>query len=171
MNGFRMQPTVGEVHPSMTRAHSALSITWASWYYKCKARATRTEKVRVNQKRTVNLRRLGKSRHRYWVHAFIVGLALTSEIHLFSVEILHHHEISASICSVALEGATQLHASQDNSPFCPLCQVARSNAVRPAAQTLLWKPYRETSYSLTTYEARYSLNLAQTLVARSPPLS
>jgi len=171
MSGFRMQPTVGKVHPPITRTHSALPISWAFWYYKFKARATRTQKVRVNRELTVNVRRLGKSRHRYWVQAFIVGLALTCEIQLLSVEVLHHHETSASICSAARDGATLLHSSQDISPFCPLCQVARSNAVRPAARTLLWKPHRETPYFLTTCEARYSLNLAPTLVARSPPLS
>ena len=119
----------------------------------------------------VNLRRLGKPRQRYRVHALIVCLALAGEIHLFSVEVFHHHETSASIWSAAREGATHLHASQDISPFCPVCQMLRSNSVRPAARTLPWKPHRETPYFLTTCEARYSLNLAPTLVARSPPLS
>ena len=119
----------------------------------------------------VNLRRLGKPRQRYWVHALVGCLALTGEIHLLSVEVFHHHETYASIWTDARGGATHLHASQDISPFCPLCQILRSSSVRPATQTLLWKPHRETPYSLTTYEARYSLNLALALVARSPPLS
>ena len=119
----------------------------------------------------VNLRRLSKSRHRYWVHALVACLALAGEIHLFSVEVFHHHEATAKVCKTRSEGATHLHASQEISPFCPLCQVARSSAVRPAVRAILSNPHSGTPFCLTVWETSYSLNLTHSLGARSPPLS
>jgi hypothetical protein len=98
-------------------------------------------------------------------------LALTGEIHLFSVEILHHHDAAIAVCRIAHEGGSYLHASQDVTPLCPLCQLVRNGSVRPTVQSLIQKPYREAPYRLTTRTARYSYCLAQTLLARSPPLS
>ena len=118
-----------------------------------------------------NLRRLDKSRRRYWVHALVVGLALTGEIHLFSVEILHHHDAAVAVCRIGHEGASYLHASQDVSPLCPLCQLVRSSSVRPAVRSLIANPCSEAAYHLIARNAKYSYRLAQTLLARSPPLS
>ena len=117
-----------------------------------------------------NLRRIGTSRSRYWLHALIVGLALTGEIHLFSVEVLHHHSIVASLCRVARGGGAHLHASQDVAPLCPLCQIVRGSFVRPVVQTLIQKPHLETPYRLISRDAKYSYRFSLTLPARSPPL-
>jgi hypothetical protein len=118
-----------------------------------------------------NLRRLHKSRCWHWVHAFVVGLALASEIHLFSVEVLHHHGAAVAVCRTAHEGVPHVRASQDTSPLCPLCQIARNSSVRPAVRSLSQKPYCATPYRLIACDARYSLRFAPTLLARSPPLS
>lgn len=118
-----------------------------------------------------HLRRLHKSRRRYWVHALVVGLALTGEIHLSSVEILHHHDAAVAVCRIAHEGASYLHASQDVSPLCPLCQIVRSSSVRPAVRSLIAKPCSEAAYHLIARNGKYSYRLTQTLLARSPPLS
>jgi hypothetical protein len=118
-----------------------------------------------------NLRRLHKSRCWHWVHAFVVGLALAGEIHLFSVEVLHHHGAAAAVCRTAHEGVTHVRAGQGASPLCPLCQIVRASAVRPVVQLPIQKPYREAPYRLNACAARYSSRFAPTVLARSPPLS
>jgi len=117
------------------------------------------------------LRRWGKSRHKYWLRALMVGVLLTGEIHLFSAEIFHHHTEVARICQIEHHGGPYLHASQDLSPLCPLCQIVLNGSVRPAVQSIVQKPHQESTYRPITRQARYSPNLAASLLARAPPLS
>ena len=117
------------------------------------------------------MRRWGKSRHEYWVQALIVGVLLTGEIHLFTAEILHHHDEVARVCQIEHQGGAYLHAAQGLSPLCPLCQIVRSNSVRPAVQSLIQKPYQESTYQPIARQARDSACLALSLQARAPPLS
>lgn len=101
----------------------------------------------------------------------MVGVLLTGEIHLFSAEILHHHDEVARVCQIEHSGGTYLHAAQDVSPICPLCQIARSSSVRPAVPSVVQKLYRESTYQPITRQAGYSPNLTLSLLARAPPLS
>ncbi|MGA3326587.1 MAG: hypothetical protein ABSF45_19130 [Terriglobia bacterium] len=117
------------------------------------------------------MRRWGKSRHEYWVQALIVGVLLTGEIHLFTAEILHHHDEVARVCQIEHQGGAYLHAAQGLSPLCPLCQIVRNSSVRPAIQSHVLKPEQETNYQPVTRRARYSPNLTPSLLARAPPLS
>jgi hypothetical protein len=116
------------------------------------------------------VRRWGKHRHNFWVRALIVGLLLTGEIHLYSAEILHHHSEAARFCQVEHQGGRYLHAGQQLSPLCPLCQIVRNGSVRPAVQSLFQKADRETTFQPATRQARYSTNLPPSLLARAPPL-
>lgn len=101
-----------------------------------------------------------------------MGLLLTGEVHLFCAEILHHHDEVARVCQLEHDGGTYWHASQDLSPLCPLCQIARSGSVFPGAnQSLVQKPQLESSYVPLPRLARYSPVLADSLLARAPPLS
>jgi hypothetical protein len=117
------------------------------------------------------VKRGGKYRHKYWVRALIVGVLLTGEIHLFSAEILHHHDEVARVCQIDHHAGTYLHPAQDLSPLCPLCQIVRSSSVRPAVQSVVQKPDGESTYHPISRQARYSPNLTPTLLARGPPLS
>ena len=119
----------------------------------------------------VRLRRGRKHRHQYWAHALIVGVLLTGEIHLFSAEILHHHTEVARVCQIANSGGTYLHAAQDLTPLCPLCQIVRSGSVRPAVPSMVQKPQRESAYQPFMRPGRSSPGLAQALAARAPPLA
>ena len=117
------------------------------------------------------MRSWGKYRFRFWVHALIVGVLLTAQLHLFTAEILHHHEQDTIACKIAHNGGTYLHTAPEISPLCPLCQVARSSSVRPSVQSPLPKPDSESAYQLVTREIHYSANFAPSLQARGPPLS
>ena len=101
----------------------------------------------------------------------MVGVLLAGEIHLFSAEIFHHHTEVARICQIEHHGGPYLHASQDLSPLCPLCQIVLNGSVRPAVQSIVQKPHQESTYRPITRQARYSPNLAASLLARAPPLS
>jgi hypothetical protein len=105
------------------------------------------------------------------VHALIVGVLLAGEIHLFSAEIFHHHTEVARVCQIEHRGGTYLHAAPDLTPLCPLCQIVRNGSVRPAAQAFVQKPQRESTYQPIARPLRYSPNLAESLLARAPPLS
>lgn len=120
---------------------------------------------------TIKLRRWRNYRHKYWVHALIVGVLLTGEIHLFSAEILHHHDEVARVCQIEHYGGPYLHAAQELSPLCPLCQIVRNGSVRPAVQSPVQKPRRESAYQSVARPARHSANLTLSLLARAPPLS
>jgi hypothetical protein len=100
-----------------------------------------------------------------------MGLLLTGEVHLFSAEILHHHTEIARVCEIEHQGGAYLHAAQDLSPLCPLCQIVRSSSARPAVQSSIQKPEPESTYLPIARQARYSPNLAPSLLARAPPLS
>ena len=100
-----------------------------------------------------------------------MGLLLVGEIHLFSAEIFHNHTEVARVCQIAHRGGTYLHAAQDLTPLCPLCQIVRSGSVRPAVQALIQKPEREFTYQPIARQTRYSPILAESLLARAPPLS
>jgi len=119
----------------------------------------------------IKLRHLRNYRHTYWVHTLIVGVLLTGEIHLFCAEIFHHHTEVVRVCQIAHQGGTYWHAAQDLSPLCPLCQIIRSGSVRPAVQTIVQKPQQESTYQPLARQVRYSPNLAQSLLARAPPLA
>ncbi len=120
---------------------------------------------------TIEVRSRGKFRHKYWVRALMVGLLLTGEVHLFCAEILHHHTEVARVCQIEHHGGPYLHAAQDLSPLCPLCQIVRSSSVRPAAQSVVQKPDEESTYQPITRPDRYSPTLTTSLLARAPPLS
>jgi len=105
------------------------------------------------------------------VRALMVGLLLTGEIHLFTAEIFHHHSEVARVCQFEHQGGPYLHAAQELSPLCPLCQIVRSSSVRPAVQSFVQKPDQESNYQPIARQARYSPNLTQSLLARAPPLS
>ena len=81
------------------------------------------------------MRRWRKYRHKFWVHALIVGVLLTGQIHLFTAEIIHHHNEDTRVCKIEHRGGTYLHAAPEISPLCPLCQVVRNGSVRPAVQS------------------------------------
>ncbi len=101
----------------------------------------------------------------------MVGVLLTGEIHLFTAEIFHHHTEVARVCQIEHHGGPYLHAAQDLSPLCPLCQIVRSSSVRPAVQSVIQKPYQESTYLPISRQAHSSPNLASALLARGPPLS
>ena len=132
---------------------------------------SRKIKSKLRKSETRKLRRWGKSRHRYWVHALMVGVLLTGEIHLFSAEVLHHHSEVARVCQIEHSGGPYLHASQELVPLCPLCQIIRNSSVRPAVQSIVQKPQRETTFQPIARQARYSSILTPSLLARAPPLS
>jgi hypothetical protein len=144
-----------------------LVIFWYYWF--CSGAPDRIGTGTRHKKRTTNLRRTGTSRSQYWVHALIVGLALTGEIHLFSVELFHQHTEVGSLCRFARGGGPHLHSGQDIVPLCPLCQMARGSSVRPVTQTLFQQPHLETSYRLVSRDGKYSYRFTTTLPARSPP--
>jgi len=101
----------------------------------------------------------------------MVGVLLTGEIHLFSAEIFHHHTEVARICQIEHHGGPYLHASQDLSPLCPLCQIVLNSSVRPAVQSIAQKPRQESSFQPIARQAQYSPLLTVSLLARAPPLS
>ena len=113
----------------------------------------------------------GKHRQEFWARALIVGLVLTAEIQLFSVEILHHHTEDARICRIEHEGGTYLHAGQQLTPLCPICQIVRNGSARPAVQSQVQHSNQESTFRPVTRPARYTPNLTQSLLARAPPLS
>ncbi len=117
------------------------------------------------------MRHWGKYRHTVWVHALIVGMLLTGQIHLYTVEIIHHHDEDTRVCKIGHHGGTYLHAAAELSPVCPLCQVARNGSVRPSVQTAVHKPEVKSTFQPVISQARYSANLAPSLLARAPPLS
>jgi len=117
------------------------------------------------------MRRGGKSRHKFWVRAVIVGLLLTGEVHLFSAEILHHHTEVARICRIEHQGGPYLHVSQDLSPLCPVCQIVRNGSVRPAVQSIIQKPDQESAFEPVTRQRQYSPIFTVLLLARGPPVS
>jgi hypothetical protein len=96
---------------------------------------------------------------------------LAGEIHVLSAEILHHHDEVARICQIEHHGGTYLHASQDLSPLCPLCQIVRTGSVRPAFLSPVQKLDQESTYQPIVRQSLYSPKLAQSLLARGPPLS
>jgi hypothetical protein len=116
-----------------------------------------------------HVRGIGTSRTRYWLHALIVGLALTGEIHLFLVELLHHHIEVASLCRVEHGIKAHLHSGGEAAPLCPLCQMVRAGSVCPVAQNIFQKPHLETPYRLVSRNAKYCYRFAVTLPARAPP--
>ena len=101
----------------------------------------------------------------------MVGVLLTGELHLFFAEIFHHHTEVARVCQIAHSGGTYLHAAQDLTPLCPLCQIVRNGSVRPAIPSIVQKPQRESAYQPSTRPGRSSPDLAQALAARAPPLA
>ena len=101
----------------------------------------------------------------------MVGVLLTGQLHLYTAEILHHHDEDTKVCKIAHSGGSYLHAAPEVTPICPLCQVVRNGSVRPSVQSPLPKLDRESAYQAVTREARYSANLAPSLQARAPPLS
>jgi hypothetical protein len=105
------------------------------------------------------------------VRALIVGLLLAGEIHLFSAEIFHHHEEVTRICQLDYVGGPFLHPGQKVAPLCPICQIVSNGSVRPAVQSYVQKSDQESTYQPVTRQARYSLNLNQSVLARGPPLS
>ena len=105
------------------------------------------------------------------MHTLIAGVLLTGEIHLYWAEGFHHHAEEVNVCQSAHRGGTYLHAAQDLTPPCPLCQIVRSGSVRPAVVAFLQKPQRESTYQPDARQVRYSPNLAHSLLARAPPLS
>ena len=105
------------------------------------------------------------------MHALIVGVLLTGQLHLSTAELLHHHDEDPQVCKGAHHGGRYLHASPEISPICPLCQVVRNGSVRPSVQSNLPKPDRESAFLPATREARCSAGLALSLQARGPPLS
>ena len=117
------------------------------------------------------MRSWGKYRFRFWLHALIVGVLLTGQLHLYTAEILHHHDEDIVVCKIAHQGGSYLHAAPEISPICPLCQVVRNGSVRPSAQSPLPNSDRESVYQAVTRETRYSANLAPSLQTRAPPLS
>lgn len=112
-----------------------------------------------------------KYRLKVWVHALMVGALLTGQIHLYTAEILHHHDEDSKVCKIEHRAGAYLHAAPEISPLCPLCQVVRTGAVRPGVQSRIPKPDGESTYHPLTREARYSAGLARSLQARAPPLS
>ena len=80
------------------------------------------------------------------MRALIVGLLLIGEIHLYSGEILHHHDEVSRVCQIEHPGGTYLHSAQVPIPLCPLCQIIRSSSVRPSVQPIIQKPYQESTY-------------------------
>jgi len=120
---------------------------------------------------TLKLKRWRNYRHKYWLHALIVGALLTGEIHLFTAEIVHHHEEVVRVCQIEHHGGTYLHAAQALNPLCPLCQVVRNGSVRPAVQSSVQKPEQESNYQPKTRQARFSPIFTLSLLARAPPLS
>jgi len=119
----------------------------------------------------VKLIRRRKNRYLRWAHALMVGVLLTGEIHLFSAEILHHHTEVARVCQIEHLGGSYLHAAQDLTPLCPLCQIVRSSSVRPGLRSFLQKPQQESAYQPIAQRVQYSPILARSLLARAPPLS
>ena len=117
------------------------------------------------------MRRLGKYRHNYWARAVIVGVLLIGEIHVFCAEIFHQHREATRFCQVEHQGGRYLHAGQQLTPLCPLCQIVRNGSVRPAVRSVIQKVDRESPLQLVTQKTRYSPNLTQSLLARGPPLS
>ena len=101
----------------------------------------------------------------------MVGVLLAGEVHLYTAEIVHHHEEVIRVCQNEHRGGRYLHAAQDVAPLCPLCQIVRSSSVRPAVQSSIQKPNQECTYQLVTPQSRYSPKLPQLLLARGPPLS
>ncbi len=106
-----------------------------------------------------------------WVHALIVGMLLTGQIHLYTAEILHHHDEDTRVCKIGHHGGTYLHPAAELDPICPLCQVARNGSVRPSVQTAVHKPDRESPFQRVISQVHYSANLTPLLLARGPPLS
>ncbi|MGD0221257.1 MAG: DUF2946 family protein [Terriglobia bacterium] len=118
------------------------------------------------------MRHWGKLRHKYWVRALIVGVLLAGEIHVYSAEIFHDHSGGvASVRPFEHQGGTSLQAAQELTPLCPLCQIVRSNSVRPAVQSHVQRPQRESTYQPLARQARFSSNFTPSLLARAPPLS
>ena len=117
------------------------------------------------------MRRWRKFRLTFWVHALIVGALLTGQLHLYTAEILHHHDENTRACKIEHGTGTYLHAAPEISPLCPLCQVVRNGSVRPAVQSRIPKPDRESTYQPLTRQARCLADLARSLQARAPPLS
>ena len=105
------------------------------------------------------------------MHALIVGVLLTGQLHLYTAEILHHHDEVARVCKIAHSRGSYLHTTPVNSPICPLCQVVRNGSVRPSVQAIIPEPDRQSALLAVTREARYSANLAPSLQPRAPPLS
>jgi hypothetical protein len=96
---------------------------------------------------------------------------LTGQLHLYTAEILHHHDEVTQVCKIAHSRGSYLHAAPEISPICPLCQVTRNGSVRPSVQSSLPKPDKGSTYRPITREARCSASLALSLQARAPPLS
>jgi hypothetical protein len=113
----------------------------------------------------------GNHRIRFWLHALIVGVVLTGQVHLYTAEILHHHDEDTVICKIAHDGGTYLHAAPGMTPVCPLCQVFRNSSVRPSVNSILPQAEGESSYQVVNREAAYSSSFAPSLQARAPPLS
>ena len=117
------------------------------------------------------MKRSGKCRHKFWIRALIVGVLLACEIQLISAEILHHHNEVVAICQIDHQGGPYLHSSQKASPLCPLCQIVRTGSVRPAFLSPVQKLDQESTYQPIVRQSLYSPKLAQSLLARGPPLS
>jgi hypothetical protein len=98
-------------------------------------------------------------------------MLLTGQIHLYTAEILHHHDEDTRVCKIGHHGGTYLHAAAELSPICPLCQVVRNGSVRPSVQAAVQKPEQECNYQPAISQVRYSANLTLSLLARGPPLS
>ena len=120
---------------------------------------------------TIKVKRWRKYRLKFWVHALIVGVLLTGQIHLYIAEIIHHHSEDIRICNIEHRGGTYLHAAPEISPLCPLCQVVRNGSIRPGVQSQIHKPDQESAYQPITRQERYSPNVTISLLARAPPLS
>src|SRR5208337_457825 len=117
-----LQPTLrGEHLYTRCKGRIRYSPQWLIiWYDRNWAGLSRQIESKARKSETRKLKHWGKSRHKYWVHALIVGVLLTGEIHLFTAEILHHHSEVARVCQTAHRGGTYLHAAQERSPLCPL---------------------------------------------------
>ena len=129
--------------------------------------------MKLNQRKSkvIKVRRWGRYRQKYWVHALIVGVLLTCEIHLFSSEILHHHEEVARVCQIEHPGGQYLHSPLDLRPLCPLCQIIRNSSLCAAVLPLYQRPDGATPFRLITRRPRFSSILTPPLLARAPPLS
>jgi hypothetical protein len=105
------------------------------------------------------------------VHALIVGVLLTGQLHLFTAETLHHHDEVTRVCKIAHTRGSYLHTTPVDGPVCPLCQVVRNGSIRPAMQGIIPASDQQSALLAVARDASYSINFASSLQARAPPLS